>query len=328
MSRSPQGQAPPSKARAIFTILGAANLGAWAWALIEARNSPALLGLAFLVYGLGLRHAFDADHIAAIDNVTRNLARDGVAPLTVGLWFALGHSTIVALATAGAALAFGPAQKWIPAIRAFGGVGGTLISASFLFAIAAANLDVARRLLRARAGRGQLAVTEAPIAPAAPLLASLVARVRRAPAMFAVGLLFGLGFDTASEVALIGISAARAAQPASPVSIMLYPALFAAGMSLADTLDGVLMARACRWAQAEPRRKLDYNLTVTVLSAGAALAIGAVQLAKLLTSQLQLKGTIWSLASSALDHSAVMGGLMTAVLLGWLAWVRRRRGGL
>jgi len=324
-SRSAQAQAPSSKASAIFAILGAANLGAWGWALSEARNSPAVLGLAVLVYGLGLRHAFDADHIAAIDNVTRNLTRGGVAPLAVGLWFALGHSTIVALATAGAALAFGPAQKWIPAIRAFGGVAGSLISTSFLFAIAAANLDLARRLLHARAGRSQLAPSPEPTGPATAVLTSLLARVRRAPAMFAIGLLFGLGFDTAAEIALIGISAAHAAR--SP-SIMLYPALFAAGMSLADTLDGVLMARACRWAQAEPRRRLDYNLTVTVISAGAALAIGAVQLAKLLTSQLQLRGTISSLATSLLDHWAMIGAMMTAALLGWLAWATRRRVGV
>jgi high-affinity nickel-transport protein len=231
----------------------------------------------------------------------------------------------VALACAGVAMALGAAQQWMPAMRAIGGVAGTLISAGFLFAIATVNLNILLRLMRARSGKTDVTSAAAPGGPATVVLGSLFAQVRRAPAMFVVGMLFGLGFDTASEIGLLGMSAGQAAHAAGPWSIMLYPMLFAAGMSLADTFDGVLMARAYGWALREPRRRLNYNLAVTALSAAAALAIGGVEATAVLSGWLNLKGHLWSFAAGALNHSALIGLTLVGLLLALWAWARQQR---
>lgn len=261
----------------LFALLGLANLAAWALAFAFFHGQPLLLGTALLAWGLGLRHAVDADHIAAIDNVTRKLRQDGKRPLTVGLWFALGHSTVVTLAVAAVAVTTTLLATRFEAIRAIGSTVGTVISAFFLFAIAAVNLVTLRQTWRAWRGDGE----------AAPALdGGLLARICRPVfrligsswQMFPLGFLFGLGFDTASEVSLLGLSATSAAGGLPIGAILIFPALFAAGMALVDTADGVLMLGAYDWAFVNPRRKLAYNLLLTGGSVVVAIVVGALEL--------------------------------------------------
>src|SRR6201987_633962 len=226
----------------IYAVLAVFNLSAWVWAFVAFRHYPALVGTAFLAYSLGLRHPVDADHIAAIDNVTRKLMQEGKRPVAVGFMFSLGHSTIVVLgsiALAGTAIAL---QHRIDAAKSIGGVVGTLISALFLFAIAIVNLIVLNSVFRAflRVRRGEPYVEEDfdLLLGNRGFLARLFRPVFRMICgswhMYPLGILFGLGFDTATEIGVLGISAAEATKGLSLCSILVFPALFAAGMSLID----------------------------------------------------------------------------------------------
>jgi high-affinity nickel-transport protein len=248
-----------SRIGGIYCLLFLFNAGSWIWAVMVFDGHPVLLGTAFLAYSLGLRHAVDADHIAAIDNVTHKLMQAGKRPVGVGFLFSLGHSTIVlagAAAIAGMALTL---QNRIAAIKAVGSVVGTLVSTVFLFAIAMVNLIVLRSTYRAfvkvRSGlcyqdedfdtlmgnRGCLSRVFRPI----------FRIIERSRHMYALGLLFGLGFDTATEIGLLGISASEASKGVSFNSILLFPMLFAAGMSLIDTTDNILMLGAYGWGVRE-----------------------------------------------------------------------------
>ncbi len=261
----------------LFGFLILANLAAWAAAFLVFRDQPLLLGTALLAWSFGLRHAVDADHIAAIDNVTRKLRQDGRRPLTVGLHFALGHSTVVMLAAAAVATTAGLLTTRFEALRTIGGMIGTLVSALFLFAIAAVNLVTFRQTWRAWRHGGE---------PDPAFDGGLLTRlcrplfrlIRHPWHMFPLGFLFGLGFDTATEVALLGLSATSAANGLSLWAILVFPALFAAGMALIDTADGVLMLGAYDWAFVNPRRKLAYNLVLTGTSVAVAVLVGGLEL--------------------------------------------------
>jgi nickel/cobalt transporter (NiCoT) family protein len=239
-------------------------VSAWLWALIAFHDYPVLIGTAFLAYTFGLRHAVDADHIAAIDNVTRKLMQEGKRPVSVGFFFALGHSTIVVLASAVIALATVSLQDRFESFREIGGLLGTLISVLFLFLVAAANIGVLcsvyRTFQNVRRGAayreedldhllGQRGLLGRVFRPMFRL-------VSRSWHMYPLGLLFGLGFDTATEVAVLGIAAVEASRGLPIWSIMVFPALFTAGMSLIDSTDGVLMLGAYGWAFNKPIRKL------------------------------------------------------------------------
>jgi high-affinity nickel-transport protein len=286
-----------------------------------------LLGAAVLAYIFGLRHAVDADHIAAIDNVTRRLVHAGQRPTAAGLYFSLGHSAVVWLAAPGIALAAKTAAPRIEALHLIGGTLGAGISALFLLAIAVANLWVLRDIVRAirRRRRGEAAASEALAADIAPrgfyarLLQPLTKMVSLPRHMLLVGVLFGLGFDTATEIGVLGISATAASGGLSMWSILLFPALFTVAMSLVDALDSALMTEAYAWARVDPDRKLQYNLAVTFLSVVAALTIGGVEII----------GT-WSGASGSLGSwlgytiGPALAGLWLASLLfhrlrGWRA---------
>jgi high-affinity nickel-transport protein len=261
----------------LFGLLAAANLAAWAAAFVVFRDQPLLLGTALLAWSFGLRHAVDADHIAAIDNVTRKLRQDGRRPLTVGLFFALGHSTVVMLAAAGVAAFASLLAGRVADLKEIGFI-GTILSALFLFAIAAVNLVTFRQTWRAWRHGGTT--------PAPPLDGGLLARICRPLFglikqpwhMYPLGFLFGLGFDTATEVSLLGLSATGAAQGMPIWAILVFPALFAAGMALVDTADGVLMLGAYDWAFARPRTKLAYNLVITGASVVVAVGVGGLEL--------------------------------------------------
>ena len=299
----------------IYSVLILANLAVWAWALLLFRDQPVLLGTALLAYGFGLRHAVDADHIAAIDNVTRKLMQEGKRPVGVGFFFALGHSTVVVLAAAAVAGTATALAGSFDQFTAIGGVVGTLISALFLFAIAIANLIILRGVWQTfqHVRRGGSYVEEDfdillnSRGLLARLFRPLFRLITRSWHMFPLGFLFGLGFDTATEVALLGISATQAAKGISIWSIMVFPALFAAGMSLIDTTDGVLMLGAYDWAFIKPIRKLYYNLTITSVSVVVAVLIGGIEALGLLGDQLELQGWFWDGIGSLNDNFNTLG---------------------
>ena len=309
---------------ALYGLLALFNFLAWAWALASFSRFPVLLGTALLAYSLGLRHAVDADHIAAIDNVTRKLMQQGQRPLSVGLFFSLGHSTIVVLASVGVALAAATFNDRLQAMHAIGGVIGTVVSSTFLLAIAAMNLAiffaVARTFRRVRAG-GTYAEEELDLVLAksgflARIFRPLFRMISQSWHMYPLGFLFGLGFDTAREIGLIGISAAEASKGLPIWSILVFPALFAAGMTLIDTTDSVLMAGAYGWAFVKPVRKLYYNMTVTAVSVAVALAVGGIEALGLIGSQLNLAGGFWDAIGSLNGNFATVGYLVIGIFVG------------
>ena len=312
------------------------NVAAWVWALLAFRHAPWLLGTAVVAYGLGLRHAFDADHIAAIDNVTRRLVRGQQRPIGVGLYFALGHSTVVVLATVAVAFATSAITGRYGVIaRDLGGVLGTAISALFLFAIALMNLGIFVSLLRSyrrlRAGGAYCEETVENLLNGRGILARLLRPlfrlIRSSRQMYAIGFLFGLGFDTATEIALLGIAAAAAARGISASVLMVFPCLFAAGMSLMDATDGVLMASAYGWALTDPARTLRYNLAITLLSVLIALLIGGIEVVGLLAQRSRLPGGPWPLVSQVEAHFSTIGvGLALALIGVWIGSVLLHRG--
>ncbi|MGA9882654.1 MAG: HoxN/HupN/NixA family nickel/cobalt transporter [Candidatus Acidiferrales bacterium] len=286
----------------IYGILFVFNAGAWIWAVLAFRQFPMLLGLAMLAYSFGLRHAVDADHIAAIDNVTRKLMQEGKRPVAVGFMFSLGHSTVVlfgAAAIAGTALVL---QHRMYGLRIVGGMIGGIVSAFFLFAIAIVNLVVLRSICAvfSRVRRGEPYVDEdldillANRGFLAKIFRPMFRMIRRSWHMYPLGFLFGLGFDTATEIGVLGISAAELAQGLSFWSILIFPVLFAAGMSLIDTTDNILMLGAYGWAFVKPVRKLYYNITITGVSVLVALVVGGIELLGLFAEQFHPTGKFWA----------------------------------
>ncbi|CAG4894128.1 HoxN/HupN/NixA family nickel/cobalt transporter [Paraburkholderia gardini] len=313
---------------ALYAVLIAANLGAWAWALIAFRHYPLLLGTALLAYGFGLRHAVDADHIAAIDAVTRKLMQEGKRPLTVGLSFSLGHSTIVIAATVGIALTALSMHDQFERFRAVGGTIGTAVSAVFLLVLAAVNLvilrDVWRRYRHVQRG-GELPADAATPAPAGLLsraLRPLFGLVSKSWHMYPVGVLFGLGFDTATEIGLLAIAAAEAGKGLPMYSILVFPALFTAGMTLVDSTDNVLMVHAYGWAMDDPRRKLYYNASITFVSAVVAIVIGGVEALGLLSDRLGFTGGLWDAVAAVNERFGMLGyGIVAMFIACWIGSV-------
>ena len=311
----------------LYGLLVAANLAAWGWALLLCRDHPVLLGTALLAYSFGLRHAVDADHIAAIDNVTRKLMQEGRRPISVGFWFSVGHSTVVVLAALAIAATTAELAQHFDRWKDIGGVIGTLVSTTFLFAIAAMNFVIligVWRSFRAVRRGGTLAVLDFDLllngrGVLARLFRPLFRMVTRSWHMMPLGFLFGLGFDTATEVALLGISATQAGQGLPIWSIMVFPALFAAGMSLVDTTDGVLMLGAYNWAFVKPMRKLYYNLVITAVSVLVALLIGGIEGLGLIGDQLGLDGWFWNGIGALNDNFGSLGFAIIGVFI--FAWV-------
>ncbi len=319
-----------SKVITLYIILIAASLLAWAWAFISFRGDPLLLATALIAYGFGLRHAVDADHIAAIDNVTRKLMQEGRRPITVGFFFSLGHSTVVVVASLVIALTASSLQQRFPGLVEVGGLVGTLVSALFLFAIAMINLvvlaEVYRIFRRVRQGKKfkeeELNGFLSQRGLIGRLLRGSFRLISRSWHMYPLGMLFGLGFDTATEIGLLGISAAEAVKGLSIWSILVFPALFTAGMSLIDTSDGMLMVGAYGWAFMNPLRKLYYNLTITGISVIVALVIGAIETAGLVAEKLDVSSGILVVAAIATDHFEVLGFIVIGIfLLSWLVSV-------
>jgi len=316
------GQARETRATliALYALLAGANLAAWGWAFWAFDANPVLLGTAFLAYSFGLRHAVDADHIAAIDNVTRKLMQQGQRPVAVGFFFSLGHATVVALAAAAVAFAAGLIENRFPALHALGGVVGTSVSVLFLFAVAGANLLVLGAVFRSfqSVKRGGAFIEEdlesflRQRGLLARLLRPLFRLIGKSWHMFPLGVLFGLGFDTATEIALLAI-AAEATKLTPAWLVMVYPALFAAGMTLIDTTDGVLMAGAYGWAFVKPVRKLYYNLVVTFVSVVVAVVIGGIEALGLAADRLGFAGPFWNWAARLNDNFGSLGYIIIGV---------------
>lgn len=297
----------------LFGLLIAANVAVWLWAFSLFHAQPLMLGTALLAWGLGLRHAVDADHIAAIDNVTRKLMQDGQRPIGVGLWFAIGHSAIIAIAAVTIALT-ASALAQFDHFKQVGGVIATIISATFLFVIAAMNLIILRSVwktfVHVRAGGTyvdeDLDILLGNRGLVARLFRPLFRLVTKSWHMAPLGFLFGLGFDTATEVAILGLSASQAADGLSIGVVLVLPALFAVGMALIDTADGVVMLGAYEWAFVKPIRKLYYNITITLMSAIVAIIIGGIETLALIGDKLQLTGQPW-------DTAAKLGGNFNSI---------------
>ncbi len=331
----------PSRIRAktaiTYSFLVAANIVAWIWALTAFADRPVLLGTAFLAYMFGLRHAFDADHIAAIDNVVRKLMQGGKSPYSVGFFFSLGHSTVVVLASIAIAATAAAMQTRLDTFHNVGGAIGTSVSALFLLGIGVANLLILKSVWSAfgRARRGEKIIDEDLDALMAGrgLLARIFRPVFRVVSkswhMYPIGFLFGLGFDTATEIGLLGISATQAAQGMSFWTILVFPALFTAGMSLMDTTDSVLMTGAYGWAFINPIRKLWYNLTITAASVFVALFIGGVEALGLIGDKLGLEGGFWRVIGGLNDNLVNFGFAVVGIFIAsWIvsALVYRAKG--
>ncbi|MGB8030834.1 MAG: HoxN/HupN/NixA family nickel/cobalt transporter [Terracidiphilus sp.] len=311
----------------VYGLLFLFNAGAWLWAVIAFRHFPLLLGTALLAYSFGLRHAVDADHIAAIDNVTRKLMQEGKRPVAVGLMFSLGHSTIVVIGSALIAAAALALQHRLDAARDIGGLIGTLVSSLFLFAIAIVNIVVLVSIYRAfvRVRSGAPYVDEdfdlllANRGFLARIFRPMFAIIRRSWHMYPLGVLFGLGFDTATEIGLLGISAAEASRGLPLGSILVFPILFAAGMSLIDTTDNILMLGAYGWAFIKPVRKLYYNLTITFVSVVVALVVGGIEALGLLANQLHLGGSFFAAILRLNSSFGTLGYLIVGLFA--LSWI-------
>jgi len=310
----------------LFVLLALANFSAWGWAWSAFAQRPALLGTALLAWVFGLRHAVDADHIAAIDNVVRKQVQRGAAGHTVGLWFSLGHSAIVILACVLIAAATALSTR-LEAFHAIGGSLGTAASAAFLLLIAAANTailaDVWRRFRTVRSGGADTGGDGLAGGGLARLFRPLFGLIRRNWHMFPLGFLFGLGFDTATEIGLLGIAATQAAQGAatglSPWASLVFPALFAAGMALVDTADSALMTGAYGWAFVRPVRKLYYNMTITLVSVVIAFVIGGIEALGLIGDKLALHGPFWEVIAALGDHFGLMGyGIVGLFVASWI----------
>ncbi len=307
----------------VYAFLIAFNLGAWALALLASVQYPILLPTALLAYTFGLRHAVDADHIAAIDNTTRKLMQEGKRPVGVGLFFSLGHSTIVVGLSILIALSAGIVSD-IPTFREIGSLIGTSVSAVFLLVIGLINLvvliDLYRMFRRVSAGGEYDEETLEDFLNNRGLLARLfrpmLRVISRSWHMYPLGVLFGLGFDTASEVALLGLAATSGANHIPIAYILILPFLFAAGMSLVDTTDGVLMLGAYGWAYVKPIRKLYYNLNITLVSVLIAFLIGGIEVLSIVADRFGLTGGAWDLIGN-LDFGLIGFGIIAIFVLSW-----------
>jgi len=317
-----------AKVVAIYAVLIVANAAAWLLAFAAFATRPLLLGTAVLAYSFGLRHAVDADHISAIDNVTRKLMQAGKRPVAVGFFFSLGHSTVVIALTIAIVLAAGFVTKAMPSVQTAGALIGTAVSALFLFVIAAINIvvfigvyDAFRRVHCG--GEYREEIVDAYLADRGILgrfFRPLVALVGRSWHMYPIGVLFGLGFDTASEVGLLGIAAVQGARGLPIYDILIFPLLFTAGMSLLDTTDGVLMLGAYGWAYVKPIRKLFYNLTITLVSVIVAVSIGAIEAFGIIADRLDLKGGVWDAFGNLSGNFGALGfAIVGLFVVSWAA---------
>lgn len=293
------------------------------------------VGVGILAYTLGMRHAFDADHIAAVDNTTRKLLQErpegGNNPLSVGFWFSLGHSSIVfglsLLLAFGVKALVGPVAADDSTLHMITGIIGPSVSGIFLWVLGLFNLAVLIGILRVsrdlRGGKFSESALEAELAKRGFLnrfFGGLTKSVRKPRHIYPIGVLFGLGFDTATEIGLLVMAGGAAAFDLPFWAIIVLPILFAAGMSLLDTIDGVLMSGAYGWAFASPVRKIFYNITITSLSVFVALVIGTIELVGVVAERFSItEGPVAAIAAIPLDYAGY--GIVAMFVVTWLVAV-------
>ncbi|MEA2428716.1 MAG: nickel/cobalt transporter (NiCoT) family protein [Thermoleophilaceae bacterium] len=317
------------------TAVAAMHLAGWGLFVYYSRHHVALAGLGTLAYTFGLRHAFDADHIAAIDNTTRSFLGQGRRSMGVGFFFSLGHSTVVFLLAVGLAVAARSVNAEIPAFRHYGGTIGTSVSGVFLLLIGVLNLivllDIVRIFHEMKSGGYDRARLEERLLDRGFMnrffLGRFARMVRKSWHMYPLGLLFGLGFDTATEVGLLALAAGVATNHVPFLAVLSLPILFASGMCLMDTIDGAFMSKAYGWAFANPVRRIYYNITVTGLSVAVALAIGGVEVLQVLSRRLSLGGGFWDFVGG-IDFGSLGYAIVGLFVLTWVGaavlWRTRR----
>lgn len=316
----------------MYVFLIAANIGGWIYAFAAFNHNPLFLGTALLAWGYGLRHAVDADHIAAIDNVTRKLMQQEKRPVTVGFFFSLGHSLVLIIGVA--AIYYVKTNVDGNSFNNFNnesGVVGTAVSTAFLFIIGIMNLLIAisvYKTFRQVVKGGQYVEEDFDMLLNkrgffARIFRPLFNLVNKGWHMFPVGFLFGLGFDTVTEVSLLAIAATEATKGMPLWSIMTFPLLFTAGMSLIDTTDGIAMLGAYGWAFVKPVRKLYYNITITSVSVVVALVIGGIEGLGLLAQEVNISGgPFWNFIDNLNNHFGYLGFAIIGIfLLSWLVSV-------
>jgi high-affinity nickel-transport protein len=291
----------------VVTALHVVGFGVFIIFVVPSHYKGLGIGVAGLAYSLGLRHAFDADHISAIDNTTRKLMNEGKRPISIGFWFSLGHSTIVVAIGVGIVIAekavYGAVHNPKSGLEQFGGVFGTVVSASFLYLIALLNVVILAGILRVFRSMRQGNYDEAELERQLQnrgLMYRFFGRwmksINNEWQMYPVGVVFGMGFDTATEVALLATTALLASQSLPFYSILCLPLLFTAGMCLMDTLDGIFMNFAYSWAFFNPVRKVYYNLAITGLSVAICFFIGTIEVLGILPMELGgLHGSFWNI---------------------------------
>jgi nickel/cobalt transporter (NiCoT) family protein len=309
----------------LYGFIALLHLVGWGSYIHYVGRYPQLVGLGFVAYMFGLRHAFDADHIAAVDDTVRYLLQKGKKALGVGFFFSLGHSSVVFAVSIAIALAAGAVKLQLPQLRNIGGIVGAGVSGTFLWIIGILNLlvllDILKIWKKAKSGAHSHAHLEDLLRKRGLLNRLFGGRFQRLMnhswQMYPLGLLFGLGFDTASEVGLLAMTAGASAGDLPIPAVLSLPVLFAAGMTLMDTTDGVLMSKAYDWAFLNPLRKIFYNMTTTGLSVAVALLVGTVELTQVLISTLDLHGVVFD-AIAGLDFGR-LGYIIVGMFL--LAWV-------
>jgi len=281
----------------LYACVASLHIAGFGLFVYYAAGFPALSGLGLVAYLFGLRHAFDADHIAAVDDTVRYLLQQGRKPLGVGFFFSLGHATVVFALAVALILASGTVAQQLPLLRGFGGLIGTGVSGVFLLVIGALNVVVLLDILEVwrseRAAHGHTHIDE--LLRRRGLMnrlfgGRLQTMMKKSWHMYPLGVLFGLGFDTASEIGLLAMTATAATADIPAPALLCLPVLFAAGMTVMDTTDGVLMTKAYDWALVNPLRRVFYNITTTGLSIAVALFIGTIELLQVLRTLLDLQG--------------------------------------
>ena len=322
--RYPFSAAEWMRISSLYSLVALLHGLGWGLYLHYTRSYPALVGLGFAAYMFGLRHAFDADHIAAVDDTVRFLLQKGKKPLGVGFFFSLGHSTVVLGLSLVIVFAATAVEQEVPQLKNIGGIIGASVSGTFLWIIGILNLlillDVLKVWQKAKTGTHNHAHLEQLLQQRGFINRLLGGRLLKLMdhswQMYPLGLLFGLGFDTASEVGLLAMTAGASAGDMPIPAVLSLPILFAAGMTLMDTTDGILMSKAYNWAYINPLRRIFYNITTTGLSVAVALLIGTIELLQVLVRMLDLHGPVFDFISS-LDFG-VLGYLIVGMFL--LAW--------
>jgi high-affinity nickel-transport protein len=307
-----------------YGFIAGLHLLGWGLYLHYAGQYPQLVGLGFAAYVFGLRHAFDADHIAAVDDTVRFMLRKGKQPLGVGFFFSLGHSTVVLALAIGIVFAATAVKAELPQLKGLGAIIGASVSGTFLWIIGILNLLVLLDILKiwrtAKSGTHSHAHLEALLQKRGLLNRLFGGRLRKLMShswqMYPLGLLFGLGFDTASEVGLLAMTAGASAGNLPVPAVVCLPILFASGMAVMDTTDGVLMCKAYDWAFLNPLRKIFYNITTTGLSVAVALLVGTVELMQVLFGLLGLHGPLVEFIAGL--NFGILGYLIVGMFL--LAW--------